>query len=136
MSPDNHKQGRKSARQRKTTRGGKEKVPWLGYVRNTLTEGDKKKMVQWVSTNPDYDQLIEDVTEKGYDLKIRYDSYNQCFSAQLFCTDLKDSNAGFCLALRASGWYKALQRLLFVHYICFEGEWATEPEVGWDDDNW
>lgn len=118
------------------TKGGKKKVDWKGYVNFPIDDGVKRSLQAWLDQEPDFDQLIEDAAQNGYDLKVRYDTYNQCFTAQFFCTDIANDDGGWCLSMRASGWYKALQRLLYIHYICLEQVWSDSLVEGWSDDNW
>lgn len=127
---------RSPKRDSSTTAQGKPKVEWQGYVNFTLTEAHKNGFEKWVASNPPIDRMIDELTEDGYDLKVRYDGYNKCQSAQLFCTVPENSNAGWCLSIRASSWYKAIVRLLYVHYIALEEQWSAQVEPGWNDDNW
>lgn len=119
----------------KTARG-KEKVKFLGYVNWTLSEQHKAAFDTWLLSGPDVEDLVNKIAEEGYDLKVRYDSYNQCMSAGFYCTDPNSGNAGWNLSMRAVTWVKALERLLFVHLIAFDTIWVTEKEQGWTDDAW
>lgn len=116
----------------KTSRGQR-KVEFQGYVNWELTVGHKPAYERWLGEQPDIDNMIEQLCEDGYDVKIRWDSYNRCFAAQAYSRDKTSPNAGWCLSMRAGGWWEAVQRLLFVHYIAFEGTWVSEEEQGWND---
>lgn len=115
---------------------GKQKVEWKGYVNWTLSEQHKATFKKWLETEPKIDELIQKVTEDGYDLKIRYDAYNACMSAQLYCTNVLDGNAGWCLSMRSSDWYTAVLRVLYVHFVALEEVWSDNSAAGWTDDNW
>ncbi len=115
---------------------GKQKVKFAGYVNWQLTAQHKVSYLAWLETKPDIDDLIARVLETAHDLKVRYDDYNQCFAAQLYCTDGKHENAGWCLSMRGGDYYEAIRRLLFVHCVALEEVWTAEEEDGWQDDNW
>jgi len=119
-----------------TTGKGKKKVDFKGYANWTLTPQHKVHYQKWLEQQPDLDDLVMKVLETEHDLKVRYDDYNQCFSAQLYCRDVSHENAGWCLSMRASDYWEAIRRLLFVHCIALEGIWNSEEEAGWQDDAW
>lgn len=119
-----------------TTARGKAKVEWKGYVNFTLTESMQNGFKEFAAKSTTHDALIEELVQDGFDLKVRYDDYNKCFSAQLYCTDAARPEAGWCLSLRADSWYKAVLRLLYVHYIALEERWNAQVEIGWTDEKW
>ena len=118
------------------TSKGKEKVKWQGYVNYDLNDNIKSGIQTWLEGNPNVDDMVHRVTEDGYDLKVRYDDYSQCMSAQLYCTDANSPNAGWCLSVRASDWVSAMWRVLYLHFIAFEGVWIDPTNTGWNDDQW
>lgn len=119
-----------------TTAKGKTKVEWKGYVNWQLSEQHKATFRKWLETQPKIDEIIHEITEDGYDIKIRYDGYNACMSAQLYCTNPANPNAGWCLSMRANDWYTALLRVIYVHCIALEGAWSEPSTQGWTDEQW
>lgn len=119
-----------------TAASGKPKVDWKGYVNWELTTSHKRAFDEWLISKPDIDALIEKVMRDGYDVKQRYDERNDAFSAQLYCTDPKNPNAGWCLSMRSKYAYTSLLRVIFVHYIALQESWATQGTDGWSDDQW
>jgi len=118
------------------TARGKKKVAFKGYVKWTLSESHKVAFEKWRREKPDIDDLITKVYYSGYSLKIRYDDYNQSLSASLYCEDALSDNAGWVLSMRSNDWWKAICRVMYVHYVAFEGQWITEEQNTWDEDSW
>ena len=114
----------------------KKKVEFKGYVNWTLNPSHKQAFTQWLETGIDIDDLIDGVVEAGYSLKVRYDTYNQCISAGLYCEDANSPNAGWNLSMRASTSGKAMLRVLFVHLVALDQMWETSDQKTWDDDAW
>lgn len=126
--------------QRKTdtnvSANGKPKVEWKGYVNWELTNAHKRAFDEWLAGKPDIDQLLEKAMRDGYDVKQRYDERNDAFSAQLYCTDPNNPNAGWCLSMRSKFAYTSLLRLVYVHFIALQEAWSAQGNEGWTDDKW
>ena len=115
---------------------GKAKVVWQGYVNVTINESMKRGLVELGDLGAFVDKSMRDLEDGVYDVKIRWDSYNQCWQASLYCTFAGHPNAGWCLALRGSDWFSALGRLLYIHFMVYETLWSTDGKVGWSDEQW
>lgn len=115
---------------------GAPKVEWKGYVNWELTKAHVRAFDEWVASNPDFDGLLQKAVRDGYDFKVRYDERNDAMSAQFYCQSANNPNAGWCLSMRSNDWWKAVQRLIFVHFIALQEAWSTQGEEGWTDDKW
>ena len=120
----------------KKTSRGMQKVVYKGYVNWNLSEPHKRAFEKWIAGSPDIDNLVSKVLDSGYTLKLRNDEYFQCMSAGLYCIDPKSDSAGWNLSMRAGTWFKALERLLYVHYIAFNEVWVISDGSDWSDENW
>lgn len=120
----------------KKTASGKTKVEWKGYVNFSLNDSDKRKAEEYRG-NPDWlDTAASHVCEEDYKLSVSYDNYNDCIVASLYCKRAGSPNAGYCLTARASHWYEAIFRVLYVHYVALDEDWNAQKEEGWDDSQW
>ncbi len=117
----------------KTSRG-KAKAPWQGYVNWAFDRIDKAKFKEWSQGRNVFDNDLPDLITAGYKVSLSYDEYNKATVGSLYCHDSEDPNGGWCLTARAQDPYEALLRVMFIHYICFEGVWPENPPE--DDDAW
>lgn len=119
-----------------TAARGKQKVEWKGYVNVTVNDSMKRGLSEVGDLGAFVDQEMEAISDGSYDVKIRYDGYNQCWQASLYCVSSNSPNSGWCLAIRGKDWFTALCRVLYIHSRVFEGLWSADGNVGWSDDNW
>ncbi len=120
----------------KKTASGGQKVVFKGYVNWTLGQKHREAFEAWLKAGIDVDDLVSLLLDSGHTLKFRFDSYNQCLAAQIYCEDASNPNAGYALSMRASEWYKALERVLYVHFIAFDCVWVISEEGAWSDERW
>ena len=125
--PKAKKYPRKSA---KTTGQGKKKVQWQGYINYQQDTIDKAHAEELRAKPEWFDKAMQDVLSDDYKVSVTWSDYHSCMVASLYCQDADSDNAGWCLTARASGYYDAMFRVLFLHHICFEGDWTIAMSHG------
>lgn len=119
-----------------TGRAGKPRVAFRGYVNYTPTEQDKKTLKELLQNGWDAWSEVPGILLDGYRLGVSYDTYHDCFSAALYCTDESNGNGGWNLPARASDAYSAVVRAIFLHVYVFERDWSSAVEAHKHDQEW
>lgn len=107
------------------------------FVNYDLTDDDKSQFKTWAETNAQrLGELLDNLTDAGYRITIKRDTYHDCFSAWLQTDDEKSGNYGFILSGRSRSATMALFGVCFRHYRLFETDWPVETvrRAGMDDD--
>lgn len=132
-----NKTSRSPRQDSKFTSNNKQKVEFKGYVNFSLTETHKKDFAARMAKGQSFLANMGDYVERGYSIKVRWDSYNKAFSGQIYCENADDSNAGWSLSARASDPYIAIERVAYIHLVVLDGLWTTpETQERWDDEKW
>lgn len=113
---------------------GKKKVEWQGYVNLALTDKQKAGMPGWAEGIDIWGDHIGKLIDSGYVLSCAFDDYHQSAVAGLYCIDPGHDNAGWKLTAHAEEIEHAVYRLIYIHSVLLEGDWAQgfRPEV----DSW
>lgn len=112
---------------------GNKKVEWKGYVNYTPNDSDKRQLIEFQSNWDKVMSIWATIETDGYTIKSGYDERNDVHYATMFCQDEKNPNAGWALSQRAPDPLSAIVRVLYVHEICFEGNWGGEHKAGYSD---
>jgi len=107
------------------------------FVNYDLTEDDKSKFKTWATSYSErLGELLDNITNAGYRVTIKHDTYHDCFAAWIQTDDEKSGNYGFILSGRSRSGTMALFGVLFRHYVLFETDWPVETvrRNGMDDD--
>lgn len=133
-----NKTGRSPKQDSKITANGRPKVEWKGYVTFTLTEEAKTALRHFMSIGSDPLHWLEEIAAEGvYEIKVRWDSYNECYVCNIYCIKYGHVNAGWTLPVRAADYWECQRRAAFVHREVLQGQWGVgEQKVGWTDDKW
>lgn len=116
------------------TGAGKAKAEWKGYVNWSSDRVDKAGFDKWAESNEPFGNMIPTLIEDGYKVSMSYDNHNASAVASLYCQDVGNENAGWCLTARGSHVYDALLRLLYIHFVCFEKVWPEDDTYA--SDSW
>lgn len=133
---------KKPGKTRKTdsslTASNRPKVTWMGYVTFELSNEHKAALEKFLTSGNDpLDWLPRIALDGVYEVKCKWDSYNNCFAATLYCSKYEHENAGWALPCRASGFWVALRRLAFVHVEVLKEQWHVGAnDTGWNDEKW
>jgi len=117
---------------------GKPKVTWQGYITFELDKAHKAALDTFVSSGNDpLDWLPRIAVDGVYEVKCKWDTYNNCWCATLYCARYGHENAGWALPCRASDFWIAMRRLAFVHIEVLKEQWHIGAnDTGWDDEKW
>lgn len=120
------------------TTSGKAKVEWRGYVTYELESHHKKALEARMASGVDpLDWLPRIATEGTYEVKCKWDAYNSCWVASLYCSKSGHPDAGWALPCRAADFWTALRRLAFIHIEVLSEQWGIGAnDTGWTDDKW
>lgn len=130
--------GRTRKTDSKTTTQGKPKVEWQGYVTFELATAQKKALDKFIENKNDPIDWLPGIALDGvYEVKCKWDAYNNCWVASLYCSKYGHENAGWALPCRANDFWTALRRLAFVHQEVLKGQWHVGAnDTGWNDEKW
>lgn len=122
----------------KFTANRKPKVEWQGYVNFEISKEQKTALNQAIKNNNDPLLWLPQIAADGvYEIKAKWDSYNNCWVATIYCAKYGHDNAGWALPCRAADFWDSLRRVAFVHSEVLQGEWhVTKLDNGWDDEKW
>ena len=122
----------------KTTVAGKPKVEWRGYVTFELSKEQKGALAKFVQDGNDPLRWLPTVAQDGiYEIKTKWDTYNNCWVTNIYCSKFGHANAGWSLPVRASDYWESQRRAAFVHLEVLREEWHTPAnDFGWDDEKW
>lgn len=117
---------------------GKAKAVWQGYVTYELAAQHKKALEHFMEQGNDpLDWLPHIAVDGVYEVKVKWDTYNNCWVASLYCAKPGHENAGWALPCRASDFWVALRRLAFIHQEVLKEKWGIGAnDTGWTDDKW
>jgi len=120
------------------TTDGKKKVEWQGYVTFELNEAHKKTLAKFMAEANDPIDWLPRIAEDGtYEVKTKWDSYNNCYVTNIYCAKVGHVNAGWSLPTRAADYWESQRRAAFVHREVLKGNWGVDaPRTGWTDDKW
>jgi len=112
-------------------------VAWQGFVNVYLTDKDKAHASEFYSGNGAVEQAIEKALFAGYRITLKHEKANNTFSAFMTHTDVDHPDSGWGLSERASSWWRALQRIMFIHHVVLQGDWTSSKGDNYvDDDTW
>jgi len=122
----------------KNTVVGKPKVAWQGYVTFEHDKAHKQALDKFVAEKNDPIEWLPSIALDGvYEVKAKWDSYNNCWVATLYCSKFGHENAGWALPCRSGNFWTALRRLAFVHKEVLKEQWHVGAnDTGWDDEKW
>jgi len=120
------------------TAHNKPKVEWQGYVTFELNEAHKKGLDKAVSNENDPLLWLPKIAIDGvYEIKTKWDTYNNCWVATIYCSKFGHENAGWALPARAANYWDALRRVAYVHLeVLKEGWHVGANDTGWKDEKW
>ena len=116
------------AKKQKATR----KVEWQGWVSTYLTKEDKKRIKDAVIDAGERMDLIQELIEDGYTVKIQWDAYAGTLSVMLMGGADAGANAGWGMSARHNDLTTALDILLYQNQAFSNDEsgWVKPSEVG------
>lgn len=122
----------------RNTVSGKPKVEWQGYVTFELATSHKKALDTALENHNDpLDWLPRIALDGVYEVKCKWDTYNNCWVATLYCSKSGHENAGWALPCRSGDFWTALRRLAFVHIEVLKEQWHVGAnDLGWNDEKW
>lgn len=122
----------------KFTARNKPKVEWQGYVNFEVQKTHKAALDAMVKAGNDPLLWLPKIAADGvYEVKAKWDTYNNCWVASLYCAKHGHESAGWALPCRASDYWDALRRLAFVHVEVLHESWSIGAnDFGWDDEKW
>lgn len=130
--------GQTSKKDSAVTANGRPKVEWKGYVTYEIDTAAKAVLQKFIENGNDPINWLAEIAIDGtYEVKTRYDSYNECFVTNLYCIKYGHVNAGWSLPVRASDYWESQRRAAFVHVEVLQRNWGVgEQKKGWTDDSW
>lgn len=134
----NAKTGKTPKKDSSTTANGRPKVTWQGYVTFELGAAHKAGLEKAVSSGNDPINWLPRIALDGiYEVKTKWDAYNNCWVSTLYCAKYGHENAGWALPCRASEYWASLRRLAYVHIEVLKEQWHVGAnDTGWNDENW
>jgi len=135
MSPKNG-QTRKS--DSNFTSRGKQKVEWMGYVTFELNEAHKKGLARAIANNNDPLLWLPKIAIDGvYEIKTKWDTYNNCWVTNIYFSKFGHEHAGWSLPARASEYWESARRAAYVHVEVLKEKWHVGAnDTSWNDERW
>jgi hypothetical protein len=99
---------------RTKTASNNERAPFVGYVNITLTEQDKEDFTAWRSDPQLWDEAYIEALASGYQLTIKFDQANDCYSCSISCWDVSHDDAGIIYTGRADLPFSAVEKCIYV----------------------
>lgn len=120
------------------TARNKPKVEWQGYVTFELQQSHKKTLELFISKGNDPLSWLPKIAADGvYEVKTKWDSYNNCWVTNIYCAKHGHENAGWSLPTRASDYWESQRRAAFVHIEVLKEQWHVGAnDTGWNDEKW
>lgn len=120
------------------TARNKPKVEWQGYVTFELNEAHKKGLAKAVQNNNDPLLWLPKIASDGvYEIKTKWDTYNNCWVTNIYCAKFGHPNAGWSLPTRAADYWESIRRAAYVHVEVLKEDWHIGAnDTGWNDDRW
>jgi len=120
---------------RQTPLNGANQAQFLNY---TLTVDEASRFKKWrdEQTIETFNEAIEGLLDKRYSFSVKWDTFNECYSAFITAPKGDDNPVSIILSGRGRSAVSAALGALFRHYHIFEGVWPVETVVkrGTDDD--
>ena len=107
------------------------------FINHYFTDDDKSKFKAWAtSVAASLWELIDKLTDDGYSLTVKFDSYTDAYACFIQTRDEKSSNYGYILTGRSRSGSMAIFAALYRHYVLFEADWPSETvrKGGMDDE--
>jgi len=133
-----YKPGKTKKTDSSSTSRGKPKVEWQGYVTFELAASHKAALAKQVEIDNDPLLWLPKIATDGiYEVKTKWDSFNNCWVTTLYCSRAGHPHAGWSLPARASDYWESQRRAAFVHVEVLKESWHVgADDTGWNDDNW
>lgn len=97
------------------------------FINHTFNEDDKARFKAWLSDkSTDIWDLLDKLTDSGYKLSVKYDSYTDAQACFIQTDDEKSDNYGFILTGRSRSGSLACAAALYRHYVLWECQWPTD----------
>lgn len=114
------------------------RVEWKGYINVPLVEADKRHFHQWRAQPSIVEETLQAALRDGYKLSVDWQQRENAFRASLYCQNAEFNEAGYCLSIFASEWWKAVCQLLYIHVVKCNADWTpfirhTRQADDWDD---
>jgi hypothetical protein len=109
---------------------------WHGFINVYLDSAAKQKAHDVYSDAAWVDSAVDAALGAGYRITLKMDTQSGAFSAFMTPTSPTHENAGWGLSERASSWWKALCRMLYIHHVVLDGNWAGSKDGAFVDDEW
>lgn len=115
---------------------GFQNIPWQGFINVNLNEATKKKAAEYFQRPNFVGDGIDQLLQQGYRLTLKYDLNSGGFSAFVTPVDASHKDAGWGLSERAGSWFRAVERIIYIHFVVLDGEWDNAKQMdlpGLDD---
>ena len=96
------------------------------FINYDLDDSAKAAFKKWRELHADdLVDMMNGALEKGYQISIKEDTFNDCIGAYLIAKGTKTENDGFILCGRSSSAVGALFGVLYRHYAVFDEQWPV-----------
>jgi len=110
-------------------------VQFLNY---SFDKDEAERFKKWrdEQTIETFNECLEGLIDKRYNISLKWDAFNECYSAFITAPKTDDGSGSVILAGRGRTAVSATLGALFRHYHIFEGVWPVETlaKRGTDDD--
>lgn len=103
----------------------KERFNDVEFVSLELSEEQKGILKAQELVAGELDELALKLTESGYRISLKWDTFNECHACYLQSIEETGTNAGAILTGRGSTPLKALRQALFKHYVVLREDWGS-----------
>lgn len=109
---------------------------WQGFINVYLDEKLKAAALGWYSEAENVDRAMNALLAAGYRCTFKFEENTGAYSCFITPTSATHENAGWGLSERASSWYKALCRVLYIHHVCLGGDWSSHKGPSFVEEDW
>lgn len=120
---------RGSSTQPKSQGQGFQNIPWQGFINVNLNEATKKKAAEYFARQNFVEDGVAGLLDAGYRLTLKYEINSGAFSAFVTPVDPKHKDAGWGLSERAGSWTRAVERIIYIHFVVLDGEWDNAKQM-------
>jgi len=101
------------------------RVEFRGYLNYAMPKDMAQDFEYQVSQGAVSLTLLDDLLSAGISVSMKWDDYNESYSASAFDNRPESASAGFALTVHSSSPTRSLYKLLYGHYFALRCDWTT-----------
>lgn len=104
---------------------------WKGFLNYSLDKTDRAQIRDLIKDGINVWLWLQELIEEGFEVKLAYDFYSECFSVMVNCIDPAHPDAGYAVSARHNDLQVAAHTMMYFRttFVSEDGAWLRPNEM-------